>query len=72
MLPPFIAHGIPFVGPEVMQAEVERLRARLQNIDATAPLFFHGSDEIADYRLKPEVEPATPGQHRGPRRHITD
>ena len=72
VMPPFIAHGIPFVGPEAMQAEVERLRARLRAVDTTEPLFFHGSDEIADYRLKPAVEPATPGQHRGPRRHITD
>lgn len=72
VLPPFIAHGIPFVGPEAMQAEVERLRARLVSIDTTEPLFFHSGDEIEDYRLKPDVEPATPGQHRGARTHITD
>lgn len=70
VLPPFIAHGIPFVGAEAMQAEVDRFRQRLLDIETTAPLFFHKHADIEDHRLRPDVEPATPGQHRGRRFHL--
>lgn len=70
VLPPFIAHGIPFVGEDAMQAEVERFRQRVLEIESTAPLFFHPHADIEDHRLRPEVEPATPGQHRGRRFHL--
>lgn len=72
VLPPFIAHGIPFVGEAAMQAELSRYKQRLQTLDTTEPLFFHGSADIEDYRLRPEVEPATPGQHRGRRWHLPE
>ena len=72
VLPPFIAHGIPFVGPETMQAEIERFRQRMQEVETTDPLFFHGDDEIEDYRLAQDVSPQTPGQHRGRRWHIAE
>jgi NAD(P)H dehydrogenase (quinone) len=70
VLPPFVSHGIPFIGEEAMHAELERYRARLRSIEGDAPLFFHPSAEISDYRLLPGVEPATPGQHRGARKHL--
>jgi len=45
-------------------------RQRLAGIAAEAPLFFHPLDHVGpDYRLRADVEPATPGQQRGPRRH---
>jgi len=72
VLPPFIAHGIPFIGEEAMAAELERFRQRLQSIDTTQPLFFHRGDEIVDYRLAPDIEPQTPGQHRGRRWHLPE
>jgi NAD(P)H dehydrogenase (quinone) len=72
VLPPFIAHGIPFVGPEAMQAEMERYRQRLLMFETTAPLYFHPHADIENHRLRPDVEPATPGQHRGRRRHLPD
>ncbi len=72
VLPPFIAHGIPFVGPEVMQAELDRYGETLANLDSLEPLFFHGSKDIEDHRLRADVKPATPGQHRGPRMHLPD
>jgi NAD(P)H dehydrogenase (quinone) len=71
VLPPFISHGIPFIGEEAMHAEQERYRARLQSIEGDKPLFFHPSTDIRDYRLAPGVEPATPGQHRGARKHLS-
>jgi len=70
VLPPFIAHGIPFVGEEAMQSELERYRSRLLEIENTEPLFFHPGADIENYRLASGVEPATPGQHRGRRWHL--
>ncbi len=70
VLPPFIAHGIPFIGREAMEGELERFRRRMQQVETTEPLFFHADDEIENYRLRPDVQPATPGQHRGPRFHL--
>jgi len=72
VLPPFIAHGIPFIGEEAMQAEVDRYKGYLRGIESIEPMYFHPGRDIDDYRLRQDVEPATPGQHRGPRRHLTD
>jgi NAD(P)H dehydrogenase (quinone) len=72
VLPPFIAHGIPFVGEAAMAAELDRYRAQLASIDNAAPLYFHPAADIENYRLRPDVEPRTPGQHRGPRRHLPE
>ncbi|MEC9376100.1 MAG: NAD(P)H-dependent oxidoreductase [Pseudomonadota bacterium] len=72
VLPPFIAHGIPFIGEESMRAELERYREHLKGIETENELFFHSSDDIQDYRLKANVEPKTPAQHRGLRSHLTN
>jgi NAD(P)H dehydrogenase (quinone) len=72
VLPPFIAHGIPFVGEAAMHAEVDRYRDRLRSIEEDEPLFFHPGSDIENYRLLASVEPATPGQHRGARKHLPD
>jgi NAD(P)H dehydrogenase (quinone) len=72
VLPPFIAHGIPFVGEQAMQADIERYRQRLRDVATTQPMFFHPQGDIENHRLRPDVEPATPGQHRGPRRQLPD
>ena len=72
VLPPFIAHGIPFVGAAAMQAELERYRQRLLEITTIKPLYFHPDSDIQGYRLRADVEPATPGQHRGSRWHLPD
>jgi NAD(P)H dehydrogenase (quinone) len=72
VLPPFISYGIPFVGESAMHAEIERYRRRLSAIESDEPLFFHPGADIQNYRLVPDIEPATPGQHRGPRMHLPD
>ena len=41
VMPPFIAHGIPFCGEEVMAAELDRYRRHLAEIESLEPLFFH-------------------------------
>lgn len=70
VLRPFTAFGVPFAGPEAMARQVDDWKRRLAGVAAEEPLFFHPASDIGpDYRLRPEVEPATPGQHRGPRRH---
>lgn len=70
VMPPFVAHGIPFIGEEAMNAELDRYHAMLEHIDTVRPLYFHTADQMENYRLRPEIEPATPGQHRGPRSHM--
>lgn len=72
VLPPFIVHGVPFIGAEAMQAELDRYRQHLGGLASARPLFFHPATDYADYRLVPGTEPATPGQHRGPRQHLPD
>jgi NAD(P)H dehydrogenase (quinone) len=71
VLPPFIAHAVAFVDEATRGAILERYRERLRNIERDAPLFFHSLDDYGpDRRLKAEVEPRTPAQHRGARRHL--
>ncbi|MDP6436436.1 MAG: NAD(P)H-dependent oxidoreductase [Gammaproteobacteria bacterium] len=72
VLPPFVAHGIPFCGEEAMAAQLEIYRDRLRSLESTEPLFFHMGDDLDEYRLRPDVEPRTPGQHRGPRYHMPE
>ena len=70
VLRPFTAFGVPFAGAAAMAALVDEWRQRLAGLETEEPLFFHPLADIGpDYRLRPEVEPATPGQHRGSRRH---
>lgn len=70
VMPPFVAHGIPFIGEEAMNAELDRYHHMLENIETTEPLKFHGARDFENYRLRPGIQPATPGQHRGPRLHM--
>lgn len=70
VLPPFVAHGIPYVGEPAMQAELDRYRRMLTELDSAQPLFFHPAADMDRYCLKPEVAPATPGQHRSRRFHL--
>lgn len=71
VLPPFIAHAVAFTGDDGRAALLAAYRERLRNLEHDVPLFFHDpGDYGADRRLRPHVEPATPAQHRGPRRHL--
>ena len=67
VLPPFVSYSVPWCGDEGRHAILDRYRDRLLNLDQIKPLYFHTLDQYGeDSRLKPEVEPATPMQHRGP------
>lgn len=71
VLPPFIAWSVAFISDAARSAILDRYRERLRGIEGDAPLYFHPlSDYGPDRRLKPGVEPMTPAQHRGPRRHL--
>lgn len=72
VLPPFISHGIPFIGSEAMEAEVERFAEVLCQLDESKPMFFHSAEDIEGYRLAEGVKPKTPGQHRGKRWHLPE
>lgn len=71
VLPPFVAWAPAWVDADARAAMLRSYALRLRGIDNDEPLFFH---KLADYgddsRLRPEVEPATPCQHRGPRKHL--
>ena len=44
---------------------------RLRGLESEQPLFFHRLEDFGeDRRLKTEVEPGTPAQHRSPRKHL--
>lgn len=65
VLPPFIAHAVAFVSAEARREILERYRERLLRLDSDQPLYFHSlADYGPDRRLKPGIEPRTPGQHR--------
>ena len=72
VLPPFICWAPAWVEAKQRDHMLLAYADRLHNIDACEPLFFH---KLADYdeqsRLKPGVEPGTPCQHRGPRKHLS-
>ncbi|MFW2405690.1 MAG: NAD(P)H-dependent oxidoreductase [Gammaproteobacteria bacterium] len=71
VLPPFIGYAPAWIGDEERQTMLQDYAKRLQDIEQCEPLFFHG---LADYdenaRLKPDITPGTPCQHRSPRRHL--
>jgi len=73
VLPPFAGWAPAWVGAEAREDMLQSYAQRLGRIDADKPLFFHALDDYGDdSRLKPDVEPATPCQHRGPRKHLPE
>jgi len=70
VMPPYVAHGIPFIGEPAMQAELDRFQEMLDDLPNVKPLTFHPAADYDGYRLRKGIEPRTPGQHRGPRRHM--
>jgi NAD(P)H dehydrogenase (quinone) len=71
VLPPYAAWAPAWISAEQREDMLHDYAERLRNIETDTPLFFH---PLGDYdensRLLPEIEPGTPGQHRGPRKHL--
>lgn len=71
VLPPFVAPAVRWVDADTRARLLEAWAARLRRIESDPPLAFHRLEDYGpDGRLKPGVEPATPGQHRGRRFHL--
>jgi len=72
VLPPFISYAPAWVSQQDRERTLEMYAERLRNIENDAPLFFHKlKDYGEDSRLKPDVEPGTPCQHRDPSKHLS-
>lgn len=71
VLRPFVAPAVRWVDEATRREILARFAARLQNLHTEEPLFFHRLEDFdAQGRLKPEIEPRTPAQHRGRRFHL--
>lgn len=71
VLPPFVGYAVPWIENEGRQAVLEKYRQRLIDVENDSPLFFHKLEDFGDdHRMKPSIEPATPAQHRGTRKHF--
>lgn len=71
VLPPFVGWAVPWIGADGRAAVLDDWRKRLANVESDQPLNFHRLADFGDdHRLKPGIEPATPAQHRGPRKHL--
>jgi NAD(P)H dehydrogenase (quinone) len=71
VLPPFVAPAVRWVDDARRAALLAAWERRLAGIGSDQPLFFHALEDYGpDGRLKADVEPLTPGQHRGRRFHL--
>lgn len=71
VLQPFVAHSIGWSDADTRETILQNYADRLSSIETDEPMFFHSLDDYDEHsRLKPEVDPGTPCQHRGTRKHI--
>jgi NAD(P)H dehydrogenase (quinone) len=66
VLRPFMAHGVGWIDAEAREAILREFAERLRNVEQDEPMFFHSLDDYDEHsRLKPDIDPGTPCQHRG-------
>lgn len=71
VLRPYTAWAVPWIGDDGRAAVLDDWKSRLAGLADEAPLFFHDLEDFGENRrLRPDVEPGTPAQHRGPRKHL--
>lgn len=72
VLQPFTAWAVPWIDDQGRRQILADWELRLAaGLERETPLFFHGLEDFGvDRRLKADVEPGTPAQHRGPRKHL--
>jgi NAD(P)H dehydrogenase (quinone) len=71
VLLPFTAWAVPWIGDDGRARALADWKHRLAGLANEEPLFFHPLEDFGENRrLKPEVEPGTPAQHRGSRKHL--
>jgi len=72
VLQPFVAYSVGWIDADGREAILQAYAERLRNIETDQPMFFHSLDDYDEHsRLKPEIEPGTPCQHRGTRKHLS-
>ncbi|MDH3510824.1 MAG: NAD(P)H-dependent oxidoreductase [Gammaproteobacteria bacterium] len=72
VLQPFVAYSVGSIDADGREAILQAYAERLRNIETDQPMFFHTLDDYDEHsRLKPEIEPGTPCQHRGTRKHLS-
>jgi NAD(P)H dehydrogenase (quinone) len=65
VLPPFMSWSIHYTTPEQRDVYLNRYEELLGNLDRVRPMFFHPlADFGSNWRLKPEVTPATVAHSR--------
>lgn len=71
VLQPFTAWAVPWIDEAGRRQILAQWSQRLRTLERDAPLFFHPLEDFGENRrLKTAVEPGTPAQHRGPRKHL--
>ncbi len=71
VLKPCVAHAVRWVDQDRREAILADYCERLLHIESDQPLFFQKIEDYGpDGRLKADIEPRTPGQHRGRRFHL--
>ena len=71
VLQPFVAHSVGWIDDDARETILQEYAERLRNIEADEPMFFHSLEDYDENsQLKPEIEPGTPCQHRGTRKHL--
>jgi NAD(P)H dehydrogenase (quinone) len=66
VVPAFIAYGAPWIGDEGRAAQIAAYREHVSQAGSVAPKRFHPLADFGDdLRMRPDVTPATAGQHRG-------
>jgi NAD(P)H dehydrogenase (quinone) len=71
VLQPFVGWAPAWVGDEGRQLILKQYAERLRAIEHDEPMFFHGLEDYDEQsRLKADVEPGTPCQHRGAHKHL--
>lgn len=71
VLSPFIGFAPAWIGDGGRDAILQRYRDRLDGIATEQPMFFHKLEDFDENsRLRADVEPGTPCQHRGDRVHL--
>jgi NAD(P)H dehydrogenase (quinone) len=73
VLQPFVGWAPAWIGDDGRADILEQYAQRLRTIENDEPMFFHRLGDYDDQsHLKPDIEPGTPCQHRGARKHLRE
>ncbi len=64
VLPPFVAWSVQYASADAQARHLDDYAERLRRIERDEPLFFHPQADFENHRLKPGIEPRSPGLRR--------